>query len=34
MTKLARKVAQFMPQVGGKGSSGGLNVNLGDLLRG
>ena len=34
MTKLARKVAQFMPQVGGKGTSGGLNVNLGDLLRG
>jgi uncharacterized protein (TIGR00266 family) len=34
MAKLARKVAQFMPQVGGKGPSGGLNVNLGDLLRG
>ncbi len=34
MAKLARKVAQFMPQVGGKGSSGGVNVNLGDLLRG
>ncbi|HNS52777.1 MAG TPA: TIGR00266 family protein [Anaerolineae bacterium] len=34
MAKLARKVAQFMPQVGGKGSSGGMNVNLGELLRG
>ena len=34
MSKLARKVAQFMPQAGGKGSSGGLNVNLGDLLGG
>ncbi len=29
MSKLARKVAQFMPQAGGKGSSGGLNVNVG-----
>jgi uncharacterized protein (AIM24 family) len=34
MSKLARKVAQFMPQVGGKGSSGGLNVNVGQLLGG
>jgi uncharacterized protein (AIM24 family) len=34
MSKLAQKVAQFMPQAGGKGSSGGLNVDLGDLLRG
>lgn len=34
MAKLARKIAQFMPQVGGKGPSGGMNVNLGDLLRG
>ncbi len=34
MSKLAQKIAQFMPQVGGKGSSGGLNVNIGDLLGG
>lgn len=34
MSKLAGKVAQFMPQVGGKGSSGGLNINVGDLLGG
>jgi uncharacterized protein (TIGR00266 family) len=34
MSKLAQKVAQFMPQVGGKGSSGGVNVNLGSLLSG
>jgi uncharacterized protein (TIGR00266 family) len=32
MSKLAAKVAQFMPQVGGKGSSGGMNINLGGLL--
>jgi uncharacterized protein (TIGR00266 family) len=34
MSKLAQKVAQFMPQVGGKGSSGGLNINVGNLLSG
>jgi len=34
MSKLARKVAQFMPQVGGRGQSGGLNVNLGSMLGG
>ena len=34
MMKLANKMAQFMPQVGGKGSSGGLNINVGDLLGG
>jgi len=34
MSKLARKIAQFMPQVGGKGSSGGFNVNVGQLLGG
>jgi uncharacterized protein (TIGR00266 family) len=34
MSKLAQKVAQFMPQVGGRGSSGGVNVNLGNLLSG
>jgi uncharacterized protein (TIGR00266 family) len=34
MSKLAQKIAQFMPQVGGKGSSGGVNVNLGSLLSG
>ena len=32
MSKLAAKMAQFMPQVGGKGSSGGGNINLGSLL--
>ena len=32
MSKLAQKVAQFMPQVGGKGQSGGANINLGELL--
>jgi uncharacterized protein (TIGR00266 family) len=32
MSKLAAKMAQFMPQVGGKGSSGGMNINLGGLL--
>jgi uncharacterized protein (TIGR00266 family) len=34
MSRLARKVAQFMPQVGGKGPSGGMNINLGNLLGG
>ena len=34
MSKLARKVAQFMPQVGSKGSSGGMNINVGSLLGG
>jgi uncharacterized protein (TIGR00266 family) len=34
LDKLARKIAQFMPQVGGDGQSGGLNINLGQLLRG
>jgi uncharacterized protein (TIGR00266 family) len=34
MSKLAAKMAQFMPQVGGKGSSGGMNINVGDLLGG
>jgi hypothetical protein len=32
MSKLAAKVAQFIPQTGGKGSSGGMNINLGNLL--
>jgi uncharacterized protein (TIGR00266 family) len=32
MSKLAAKMAQFMPQVGGKGSSGGMNINLGTVL--
>jgi uncharacterized protein (TIGR00266 family) len=32
MSKLAAKMAQFMPQVGGKGSSGGMNINLGTFL--
>lgn len=34
MSNLAKKIAQFMPQVGGKGSSGGANINLGSLLGG
>jgi uncharacterized protein (TIGR00266 family) len=34
MSKLASKIAQFMPQVGGRGSSGGTNINLGSLLGG
>lgn len=35
MSKLAQKVAQFMPQTGGgKGSSGGMNIDLGSLLGG
>ncbi len=32
MTHLARKIAQFMPQAGGKGSSGGANINIGGLF--
>lgn len=32
MSKLAQKIAQFMPQAGGKGQSGGMNINLGELL--
>lgn len=34
MSKLAQRIAQFMPQVGGQGSSGGGNMNLGQLLGG
>jgi uncharacterized protein (TIGR00266 family) len=34
MSKLARKIAQYMPQVGGRGQSGGLNTGLGQLLGG
>ena len=34
MSKLAQKVAQFMPQVRGRGSGGGVNIDLGDLLGG
>lgn len=34
MSKLARKIAQYMPQVGGQGSSGGTNIKLGQLLGG
>lgn len=34
MNKLAQKIAQYMPQVSGKGQSGGINVNLGQLLGG
>ncbi len=34
MDKLAQKIAQYMPQVGGKGASGGGNVDLGQLFGG
>lgn len=34
MSKLAQRIAQFMPQVGGRGQSGGTNINLGQLLGG
>jgi uncharacterized protein (TIGR00266 family) len=34
MSKLAQRIAQFMPQVGGKGQSGGGNINIGQLLGG
>ncbi len=34
MDKLAQKIAQYMPQVGGKGQSGGLNVGLDQLFGG
>lgn len=34
MSKLAQKIAQFMPQMGGRGPSGGTNINLGNLLSG
>jgi uncharacterized protein (TIGR00266 family) len=34
MSKLAQRMAQFMPQVGGRGQSGGTNINLGQLLGG
>jgi uncharacterized protein (AIM24 family) len=34
MGKLAQKIAQYMPQVGGGGASGGANINLGQLFNG
>jgi uncharacterized protein (TIGR00266 family) len=34
MSKLAQKIAQFIPQTGGKGPSGGLNIDVGSLLGG
>ncbi len=34
MLKLAQKIAQFMPQAGGSGQSGGGNINLGQLFGG
>lgn len=34
MDRLAQKIAQYMPQVGGGGQSGGLNVDLGQILGG
>ena len=34
MDKLAQKIAQYMPQVGGKGQSGGLNVDLNQMFGG
>jgi len=34
LDKLARKIVQYMPNSGGGGQSGGLNMDLGQLLRG
>jgi uncharacterized protein (TIGR00266 family) len=34
MSKLAQKVAQFIPHTGGQKSSGGVNIDLGNLLGG
>ncbi len=34
MDKLAQRIAQFMPQTGGSGRSGGMNVDLGQILGG
>jgi len=34
MSKLAQKMAQFMPHVGGKGPSGGVNLDIGRMLGG
>lgn len=34
MSKLAQRMAEFMPQVGGRGQSGGANIDLGQLFRG
>lgn len=34
LDKLAQRIAQFMPQVGGEGRSGGGNINLGQLFGG
>lgn len=34
MSKLASRIAQFMPQAGGSGQSGGTNINLGQLFGG
>ena len=34
MDKLAQKIAQYIPQVGGKGQSGGLNVDLNQMFGG
>jgi uncharacterized protein (AIM24 family) len=34
LDKIAQKIGQYMPQVGGRGESGGFNVNLGQLLGG
>lgn len=34
LMKLAQKIGQYMPQVGGSGASGGGNINLGQLFGG
>lgn len=34
LSKLAQKVGQYMPGVGRSGASGGMNINLGQLLGG
>jgi len=34
LDKLARKMVQYLPKAGGSGASGGLNLDIGQLLRG
>jgi uncharacterized protein (TIGR00266 family) len=34
LSKLAQKIGQYMPQIGGGGASGGLNTGLGQLFGG
>lgn len=34
MSKLAQRIGQYLPKVGGNGASGGTNINIGQLLGG